>query len=168
MHLQTNQWLEWVQIGRATHYRNMHISVLNVALLDMGQVHCGICDIGLIANVTSASNGPWNHGTIRIQTILTNASWSVHPGRCVSVIKKIPFLVYFHESEAKLPEVYCSPPFLKEKSGIMELSPSISLFFVLSFIHSFVILADAMTHQTLGWFPPYQVNISYHVPPSLC
>ena len=27
--------------------RNVHISVLNSALWDMGQVHCGICEIGL-------------------------------------------------------------------------------------------------------------------------
>ena len=26
--------------------RNVHISVLNGALWDMGQVHCGICEIG--------------------------------------------------------------------------------------------------------------------------
>ena len=27
--------------------RNVHISDLNGALWDMGQVHCGICEIGL-------------------------------------------------------------------------------------------------------------------------
>ena len=32
------------------HYRNVHISVLNGTLLDMDheQVHCGICEIGLL------------------------------------------------------------------------------------------------------------------------
>ena len=37
---------------------NMHISVLNGALWDMGQVHCGICEIGLFADL-SAADFPW-------------------------------------------------------------------------------------------------------------
>ena len=28
--------------------RNVHISVLNIALWDIGQVHCGICEFGLL------------------------------------------------------------------------------------------------------------------------
>ena len=28
--------------------RNVHISLLNGALWDMGQAHCGICEIGLV------------------------------------------------------------------------------------------------------------------------
>ena len=30
--------------------RNMHISVLNGVLRHMGQVHCGICEIGLLTS----------------------------------------------------------------------------------------------------------------------
>ena len=35
--------------------RNVHISVLNAALWDMGQVHCGICEIGSITCVISCN-----------------------------------------------------------------------------------------------------------------
>ena len=32
--------------------RNVHISVLNGAMWDMGQVHCGICEFGLLVGIT--------------------------------------------------------------------------------------------------------------------
>ena len=38
--------------------RNVHISVLNWALWDMGQVQCGICEIGLFFNCVTA-NSDW-------------------------------------------------------------------------------------------------------------
>ena len=43
------------------HNRNVCISVLNSALWDMGQVHCGICEMGLFLShnaCSTAADGP--------------------------------------------------------------------------------------------------------------
>ena len=37
--------------------RNMQISVLNGALLDMEQVHCGICEFGQLTQAITWTNG---------------------------------------------------------------------------------------------------------------
>ena len=57
--------------------RNVYISVLSGALLDMGQVHCGICEIGLLDHQERSS---------------LNFYWApnyVHTGKCINVICKM-------------------------------------------------------------------------------
>ena len=47
---QIPQWT--CPISHTIQNKNVHISVLNGVLRDMGQAHCGICEIGLSASQT--------------------------------------------------------------------------------------------------------------------
>ena len=57
--------------------RNVHISVLNGVLWNMGQLHCGVCHIGLLCCNFSAQTTKSRHNTSRddIAIIANNLLW---------------------------------------------------------------------------------------------